>query len=196
MDLRKSIASKYVIGIALFTALIGFGAGVLANDIPFITFKTDLDLAACIAVIGLFATVFFLPYVVERRFSSIDNVNVIIKEDLESILNNVEQLKLLILVVKSGRKATQRQYADILAAFKNISPAIIDLNKELVKRNRLSGFKKEVYDEAYQTAKTACTENLITEGGLSAGEKRDAISSLNHLSAQLKCYRYNAFSER
>ena len=196
MDLSKSIPSKYVLGITIIVLAIGIGIGAIIGDVPLIKFETDVDLATCIAVIGFFATVFYLPNIVQRKFTSIDNVNVIIRHDLESMIDDVAKLKDIFVSIKAGRRATQAQYVSILASFKLLSAAILDLNKELEIRGRLTGFKKDVYNEAFVVAKTTCTENIMIQGGLSQAELREATTSLNQLSAALKCYRYKAFSER
>ena len=196
MGSSKNTLNKTNIFIALFILAVGIVIGVLIGDVPYITFKREVDLSVCIAILGLIGTVFYIPYVVERKFTKLDNINEVIRDDLESLHANVERLKELYVAIKPNVTVKEAAYTEILAIFKAISSSILALNQELEGRKRLSNFKKDVYDEQFIPTKDACTENLIVGKKMDTKTTLDAMTELNKLCAILKQYRYKTYSDR
>lgn len=182
-----------LLGIFLF--FIGVGTGALVGDIPLITFNREVDLGVCIAVLGLIGSYFYIPYVVERKFTKLDNINEVIRSDLESIHDNVERLKGVYLAIKPHAALKEVQYTEILSLFKTISSSILALNSELEKRDRLKDFKKDVYDNHFITTKDTCTDTLIVLKKISTETTLGAITDLDKLCAILKEYRYKTYSD-
>lgn len=195
MGSSKNTINKTNILIAIFILAVGIFIGALIGDVPYITFKRELDLGACIAILGLIGTVFYIPYIVERKFAKLDNINEVIRTDLESIHSDVERLKEVYVAIKPNITVKETQFTEIVALFKAISAAILALNKELEERGRLNNFKKDVYDDRFAPTKDACTENLILGKKLDAKTILGAMTELNKLCAILKQYRYKTYSD-
>lgn len=195
MGSSKNTINRTNVFIALFILAVGIVIGALIGDVPYITFKREVDLGACIAILGLIGTVFYIPYIVERKFAKLDNINEVIRTDLESIHSNVERLKEVYVAIKPNVTIKEVQFTEIVALFKAISAAIIALNNELEGRSRLTDFKKDVYDDRFTPAKDACTENLILGKKLDAKTILEAMTELDKLCAALKKYRYKTYSD-
>lgn len=195
MGSSKNIINRTNVLIALLILAVGIIIGALIGDIPFITFKREVDLSACIAILGLIGTVFYIPYIVERKFAKLDNINVVIRTDLESIHSNVERLKKVYVAIKPNIAVKQAQFIEIVALFKTISAAIIALSNELDERDRLNDFKKDVYDNHFISAKDASTENLILGKKLDAKTILEAMAELDRLCAILRSYRFKTYSD-
>lgn len=195
MGSNKSIASLKKLIVSLVFLVVGIGMGAFMGDIPYITLNREVDLGTCIAILGLIATVFYIPYVVERKFARLDGINEVIRDDLVSIHADVERLKELYVSIKPNTTVKEAAYTEILTLFKAISSAILALNKELEERNCLAGFKKDVYDDRFIPTKDACTENLIVGKKMDTKTTLDAMVELNKLSATLKNYRYKTYSD-
>lgn len=195
MGSSKSTISKTNLLIALLILAIGIAVGALIGDLPYVTFKREVDLAACIAILGLIGTIFYIPYVVERKFAKIDNINEVIRDDLEALHKDVERLKELYVSIKPNTLIKESMYTEVLALFKTISSGILALNKELEARKRLGDFKKDVYDEYFTPAKDACTDTLMVGKKMDIKTTLDALAELNKLCAILKQYRYKTYSD-
>ena len=195
MGSNKSTINSKSLLFGLFILVVGIGIGSLLGDIPFITFKREVDLGVCIAIVGLFGTVFYIPYIVDRKFTKLDNINEIIRTDLESILNNVERLKETYVAIKPSTIVKELQYIKILALFKAISSAILSLDKELKNRNRLVNFKEDVYDGRFVPTRDACTECLIISKKMEMLTINIAMTELDKLCAAIKEYRYKTYSD-
>lgn len=195
MGSSKNTANIRSLLLGLFILVVGVCIGVLLGDLPFITFKREVDLGVCIAILGLIGTVFYIPYVVERKFAKLDNINEVIRADLESVHADVERLKEVYVAIKPSATVKEAQYTEILALFKAISSAVLALNKELEEHKRLKDFKKDVYDERFIPTKDACTESLIVGKKMDTKTILDAMTELNKLCATLKQYRYKTYSD-
>jgi len=185
--------AKFYIATGTIVFLVGVGMGVLINNVPYVTFKKDVDLGTCISILGLIATIFIMPFIVQRRLSKQDNINSVILIDIEAIHSAVARLRDVYAELKPSTKITKAKYVYILTSFKTISADIYALNKELEERQRLSQFKKDVYDEAYIQAYETCTEPLKMDQRLDITTILSANKALNTLSSELKKYRYETF---
>jgi len=174
--------------------LIGVGVGSIINDIPGITFNTEIDLATCIAILGLVATIFIMPFVVERKLNQQDNINKVVLIDIDSIYSDVLKLKQIYVELTPRTSISQKKYVEIIALFKTISSGILALNTELEKRQKLENFKNDVYDNSYTPTKESCTETLVIKKKLDEKTILDANESLNGLCSSLRTYRYEAYS--
>jgi hypothetical protein len=192
---KNTFDKKYLLG-GFVLLCVGIAVGAVIGDIPFVTFKREVDLGTFIAILGLVGSLFYIPNVVQRKFVKIDNINEVIRDDIESIIKDVERLKEIYVGIKATVAVKPSTYKEILALFKSISAAILALNTELVGRDKLPDFKEDVYNQTFVTAKDACTEELIENTRLAAGVSLDAVTHLNRLCAELRKYRYKTYSER
>lgn len=192
MDLIKSTKFGVVAGLLLF--LIGIGIGLLVNNVPYITFKNDVDLGTCIAILGLVVTIFIMPFIVQRKLSRQDNINAVILIDIETINSDVTALREIYVELKSSTQITKEKYRKIIASFKTISAEISSVAEELEARKRLTQFKKDVYDTAYNHAYEVCTDPLVIDGKLNDSTILEANRALNSLCAALRKYRYETFA--
>lgn len=195
MGSGKSTVSKSVLG-GLLILVIGIGIGLLIGDIPYITFEKEIDLGACIAIVGLIATVFYIPYIVERKFVKLDNINEVIRNDIESIHDDVVRLKAIYVAIKPDTIIRKAKFTEIVALFKTISASILELNEELDERGRLKDFKKDVYDGQFVSTKETCTETLMIDKKMNAKTTLDAVTELDKLCAKLKKYRYKTYADK
>ena len=195
MGSSKNTINKTNVLIVLLTLAIGIVVGALIGDFPYVTFKREVDLAACIAILGLIGTIFYIPYVVERKFAKIDNINEVIRDDLESLHKDVEHLKELYVSIKPNTLVKEATYIEVLALFKTVSSGLLALNKELEARKRLVDFKKDVYDGHLTPARDACTDTLMVGKKMDIKTTLDALAELNKLCAILRQYRYKTYSD-
>ena len=196
MGSSKNRSNRTKLLAILLVLIIGIGIGALIDNIPYITFNNEIDLGVCIAVLGLLGSIFYIPYIVERNFTKLDNINEVILNDLESIHKEVELLKAIYVSVKPNAVIKEATYMQILAAFKTISSSILALNSQLHLHKRLVDFKQEVYNDRFLVAKDACTENLIIGKNMDARTTLDAMTELNNLCAVLKDYRYKTYQDK
>lgn len=196
MTSRKATINKKNLIIGVLLLIFGVALGVIIGDIPYITFKREVDLATCIAIAGLTASVFYIPYVVERKFVRMDNINEVIRNDIESIIDDTNRLKTIYSLIKPTIAIKQSTYIEILSLFKTISSSIIALDEELQERARLSDFKKDVYEQKFTPAKDACTEDLMINAKMDARVAMDSIAHLDRLCAELRKYRYKTYSDK
>jgi len=192
MDSSRSTRNS-IAGFAL-AIVIGFGIGIVVQDIPFITFKREIDLGTCISILGLIATIFIMPFVVQKKLSKQDNINSVILIDLEAINTDVSRLREIYVGLKPSSKISKTKYLEIIALFKTLSMEIISLDTELKKRKRMPNFKAEVYEAGYNPAWERCTDSLIIDGKLDAQTILNANSALNDLCAKIRTYRYETYT--
>jgi hypothetical protein len=195
MASNKTTVNRNSVTKGLLLVGTGFTIGVIVQDVPFVKLKMEADLGAVIAILGLIATAFYLPNVVERKFKKKDTINEVVRSDIESIINEVELLKAVYRKIGPTTKIKQTTYTEILGLFKSISADILALNVQLSSRNKLPDFKNDVYVEKYIPTKEVCTNDLVTNKLLSTEIAADAISELDKLTAELRKYRYETFSE-
>jgi len=178
---------------ALIALSVGFAIGLLINDIPYISFKREVDLGSIIAILGLITTIFIMPFIVQRRLSHYKNINSVILVDIESIHLEVSKLREFYVDLKPTTKINQAKHIHITTSFRTISAQILALSKELDARKRLPNFKIDVYDKAYENAYETCTELLRLNGKLDNRTILSASKSLNDLVSELKKYRFSTF---
>lgn len=192
MALVKITKSNVFLGLTILA--IGIGIGILINDVPYIQLKHEIDLGTCIAMLGLIATIFIMPYIVQKGLSKQDNINSVLLTDLEDINNDVIKLREIYVALKPSTTISKAKYTSITTLFKTISSEILSLNKELEYQNRLPNFKKEVYDDAYTPAYEFCTGMLVMNKKMELETINLANSALNTLCASLRKYRYNVLA--
>lgn len=192
MDLKKNKNLSIAAGAVLF--FVGLAVGALINDLPFVTFKREVDLGTCIAVLGLVATIFIMPFIVQKKLSRQDSINSVILVDLEAINADVERLREMFVGLKPSTTISKTRFMQITALFKTISAEILSLNRELESQSKLPNFKKDVYDSAYRPAYETCTDPLIIGKKLDEMQIYEANKTLNNLCTSLRKYRYETFA--
>jgi hypothetical protein len=192
MALTRSTLNSAILGLTIL--LLGVGIGLLINDVPYIQFKHEVDLGTCIAILGLIATIFIMPFVVQKGLSRQDNINSVILIDLQAISSDVIKLREIYVALKPSTAVSKAKYVSITTLFKTISSEILSLNKELERQNKLAKFKKEVYDDCYTPAYELCTDQLVMNKKMDLETIHSANKALNVLCASLRKYRYDTLA--
>ncbi len=196
MASSKNTLNRATVAAGLVLLLVGGAIGVVVGDIPYVTFKREVDLGTLVAILGLIATAFYIPYFVERRFSRMDNINEVVRDDIDAIIQDTERLKQIYVNIKPNIAVKEATYKEILALFKSISAAILALEKELTERGKLANFKEGVYNKVFIPTKDKCTEKLLVNVRLDVNVALDASAQLNKLCAVLRKYRYKTYSDK
>jgi hypothetical protein len=188
MALTKNTVSKSLAYIIVL--LIGFCLGLLFEDFPGIVFKNEVDLGTCMSVLGLIATIYIMPYIVQKGLSRQENINSVVLMDLESINTDVVKLREIYVALKPSIKISKAKYIEITTLFKTISSEILSLNQELERQNKLPKFKKDVYDDNYTPTYELCTDMLVMNKKMDLETIHSANTALNLLCTSLRKYRY------
>lgn len=187
MQLNKTKCIALLIIIFLFGVLLG----VIINDVPFITFDTDVDLSSVIAIIGLVATIFIMPFVVEAKKDNIAGIRTMAVSDLDTLcgfLNNLKELYERLF--SEDDVLTESDYAKILSTFKHISSLISTLSDEFNRRNLLESFSTNIKGDLYQKAYEKCTDSLIEGKKVDKKEIKEGLVEIDNLFNEIKKYRY------
>ena len=174
--------------------LVGIILGVCIRDFPLFTPKYEVDLGMLATIIGLFTTVYIMPFIVEKKLSNTTSVSGIIVQDLDAILGTVELLRSQFNELSPSRKVTEKQFRNIVSAFKSVSSSIYVLHEQASSRNRLINMKDEVYDNYYTPAYDACTGRLMFDRRIDEQSLINAQNSLNMLVSIIRKYRYETYS--
>lgn len=183
----KIIASALI----LFTT--GLIVGLLVKNIPLITFDTKVDLSTLVAVAGLVATIFIMPFIVDERTMRRDGINTMVVVDLDTVCNYIANARNLYNDISSSKNVSVDQYTKIVSTFKQISSLLYTLSDEFNRCNMLQNFKNEVIADAYTPTYTSCTEKLIINKKLSSKNLQDSQIALDSLFNKVKQYRYRLY---
>lgn len=189
----KSSKSKTIL-VPVITLLVGVCIGVCINDIPFIYLDTKIDISSIIATLGLIATIFIMPFIIEAKKDNLAGVKAMAVTDLDTLCGYIDTLRVLYKQLLSKNKNLSKlDYAIILSTFKQISSLIATLSNEFRRRNILQNFETEIKANLYQETYEKCTENL------SIGKKPDdkgiqeGLIELNNFFNEVKKYRYKLY---
>ena len=186
MSTRRNTPNRSGIILAFSTLVVGVIIGVIVKDFPLITFKHEVDLGMLATIIGLFLTVYIMPFIVEKRLSNTTNISGIIVQDLDAILVNVEHLRSQFNELSPSRKVTEKQFRSIVGTFKSVSAALYALHEQASGRGRLIEMKDEVYDKFYTPAYDTCTGTLMYNRKIDEQTLMNAQSTLNMLAMAIR----------
>lgn len=182
-----------IIASALISFATGLVVGILIKNIPLITFDTKVDLSTLVAVAGLVATIFIMPFIVDERTMRRDGINTMVAVDLDTVCNYIANARNLYNNISSSKNVSVDQYTKIVSTFKQISSLLYTLSDEFNRCNMLQNFKNEVIADAYTPAYTSCTEKLIVNKKLSPKNLQDSQIALDNLFNKVKQYRYRLY---
>lgn len=194
MSTKRNTPNRSGVILALSTLVIGIIIGVIVRDFPLITFKHEVDLGMLATIIGLFLTVYIMPFIVEKRLSNTTSISGIIVQDLDAILVNVEHLRSQFNELSPSKKVTEKQFRSIVGTFKSVSSALYALHEQTSGRGRLTEMKDEVYDKFYTPAYDTCTERLMYDRKMDEQSLINAQNTLNMLATVIRKYRYETYS--
>lgn len=194
MSTKRNTPNRSGLILAASTLVIGVLVGAIIGDIPLVTFKHEVDLGMLATIIGLFLTVYIMPFIVEKRLTNTTNISGIIVQDLDAILLNVESLRSSFNELSPAKKVTEKQFRSIVGTFKSVSAALYALHEQVSSRGRLTDMKDEVYDKFYTPAYDTCTERLMFDRKMDEQSLINAQNSLNLLATVLRKYRYETYS--
>ena len=174
--------------------LIGVGIGVGINDIPFLSFDTKIDISSIIATLGLVATIFIMPFIIEARKDNLSGTKSMAIIDLDTLCNYIDNLRVLYKQLLSKNDTlSEADYAIIISTFKQISSLLTTLSNEFKRRNILQSFELEIKANLYQKTYEKCTENLLTGKELDKKDIQEGLVELNNLFNEIKKYRYKLY---
>ena len=192
MALTKNTLSKVALGLTIL--LFGVGIGMLIKRVPYIKLKPEVSIGDFLSTLGLIATIYIMPFIVQKGLSKQDNINSAILVDLEAINLDVIKLREIYVALKPSTAISKTTYTCITALFKTISSEILSLNTELERQNKLPKFKKEVYDDSYTPAYELCTGMLVMNKKMDLETIHSANTALNTLCNSLRKYRYDTLA--
>lgn len=195
MSIKRATQIRNKLLLTIVTLAAGIAIGVIVRDFPLFSLKYEVDIGMLATLVGLFITVYIMPFIVEKKLSNTANINGIIVHDLEAILANVESLKTQFSELSPTKKVTEKQYRYVLSTFKTVSSSILALHEQAKSRGKIVNIKDEVYDQYYTPAYETCTERLVYDRTADERTLMDAQNTLNMLAANLRKYRYETYSQ-
>ncbi|HEY8885883.1 MAG TPA: hypothetical protein VIM31_00055 [Candidatus Microsaccharimonas sp.] len=175
-------------------ACVGFVVGLLVNDFPNVEFDNKVGLSALISAFSLIAAIFIIPVIIQRKYSTLDNVNRITSAEAENIyklLDDVyEKYKSTYLknkVVANGDRM------EIVFKFRQLNNLINPLAVQTDKKRHLSDFRLSVltkYNEAYSKV----TESVILGKKINEAAFLDGCTSCDAAMSALRTYIYKIYS--
>lgn len=182
-----------LVAFAVILIAIGFVVGVLVQDIPLITFNTEIDVSTLIAVAGLVATIFIMPFMIDARTARLNSINSMVVVDLDSVCSYINKVRDLYGNMASSSSITIDQYTQIVSTFKQVAALLYALADEFDRCNMLQDFRGEIIANTYTPTYTTCTEKLQKGKKLSAKNIQESQVALDSLLNKIKQYRYRLY---
>ena len=174
--------------------LIGVCIGLVINDIPFLSFDTKIDISSIIATLGLVATIFIMPFIIEARKDNLSGTKSMAIIDLNTLCDYIDDLRVLYKhLLSKDDTLSEADYVIVISTFKQISSLLTTLSNEFKRRNILQSFELEIKANLYQQTYEKCTENLLTGKKLNNKEIQEGLVELNNLFNEIKKYRYKLY---
>lgn len=186
----KSIKDRIILILSCITSFI---LGVIVQDIPFITFDSKIDLSTLISIASLVATIFIMPFIIESRIASFNNIKTMLVVDLDDICETIKDVRSLYDDNLSIRSIKENHYILIVSKFKKIGSSLSMLSEEFSNYSILTKFKEEIVNGDYMETYRKCTENLKNGKRLSTEEIRESQRTLDMLSTKIKQCRYRLY---
>lgn len=181
------------IGIVIVCLILGFIMGAAVNDIPLITFNTSVDVSSVLAMLGLLATIFIMPSIVDDRIRRRENTNIIILKDIDEACDTVRKLMDIYDGILPNRNINEKNYSMIISTFKRLSSSLYGLSSALESDNILTDFKSKVIADGYAPAYASCTENLKNGKSMNKNDLDSGKIALNDFYQKIKTYRYKLY---
>lgn len=185
-----------LIGLGAVIFVVGIIVGVLINDIPMISFETKIDASAIIATIGLIATIFIMPFIVDARKDNLAGTKSMAIVDLDTLCGYIDELRTIYKTLLLNKQVlTKETYSIIISTFQQISSLISTLSDEFARRKILPNFKEIIKADLYLATYESCTEKLVVGQKLSEKEIQASLVELNKLFSKIKEFRYEIYNQ-
>ena len=191
MKLTKS----RLIGGGIGCFLLGFFARQIIVDIPFFTFDTKIDISSIVSVLGLFATIFFIPLIINKLIDKEKNTNALLIKDLDEISNLVDGLVAFYQrkIKESSKNINKDDFTFIVYSFKQIASLLDTVKDEFNERKMMENFEKEVIKRYYGKANKQCTDEISVNKRIDDAYIRKSMICLFNFKKKIKHTRYSIF---
>lgn len=189
----KSNNNNKVIFLSIAFLVIGLVIGIIIPTITSFTINTTIELSSLISILGLVATIFIMPFIINEKKNREHKINEIALKDLDDICKEIQKLRDIYEDMLNITKARKQNTPIIVGGFKRISNLLYTLSTEFDNCGILPDFKQKIIADSYTKAYSSCTENLLTKDGLSDDDIRRAQNELNDLYSEIKKTRYKIY---
>ena len=169
--------------------------GLAINDLPYITFNTELSIGDIIAVLGLLGAFYIIPRIVENAIYSRKSKDSILVDDINELCVKLDQLQKMFKDLYREEELIDEKNRGLILQDITLIGNEIELLDESIKNEhpRLKDIEsiKDYYNES--TYKSL-TEELPVNDELSLTYYKSAIKSTNQLIRKLKSLKYEAFN--
>jgi hypothetical protein len=184
--------------ILIYAALLGLGfvLGAIANDIPYVQLKREVDLSTLISFFSLLAAIFIIPFLINTYFARKDSTNRIILSDMDACLDRLESIAGLYkkLYLKDDALTTN-DMKELLSELRRATNCIATLSDELDSHVPLSSFRIDVFGQFNERTYKDLTENTQRGAHINDQNYLTASKSIEETITAIKKYRYLTYSD-
>jgi hypothetical protein len=194
MSSRKTTPNKVLVLGAGAALLLGIVLGLAIGNIPYVAFKNEVDTGSVLSLAALFATVFIMPFVVERFISNQDNTHHIMVADLDGCLDTLKAVAKLYGDYYVRDKTIKKQERKVfLTEVRRATNCLDSLAKEFDNHADLKDFRQKVYDKYLTETYAALTDSVNERKKIRENQYLVASSAIDKHISVVKKFRYRVY---